>query len=143
MKIKTHFGAHHAISNDALAIRKAVFVTEQGISLTDELDHLDDQCWHYVAYLDGLPVATARVIEEISGQWHIQRVATLASSRHQGLAKAIITQITTDAAMHNITSLTLGAQITAQGFYEKLGFITIGEPFLDANLPHIEMVKNL
>ncbi|CAH0418852.1 GNAT family N-acetyltransferase [Periweissella ghanensis] len=143
MKINVQFGADTPTSQDALMIRKAVFVTEQGISLADELDHLDDQTWHYVAYLNNQPAATARVIEEHPGEWHIQRVATLAPARHQGLASALLTKISADATVHNINSLTLGAQITAQGFYETLGFVTIGAEFIDAGIPHITMIKKI
>ncbi|CAH0416751.1 GNAT family N-acetyltransferase [Periweissella fabaria] len=143
MKINVQFGANTPTSQDALAIRKAVFVTEQGISLKDEIDHLDDQTWHYVAYLNNQPSATARVIEDAPGQWHVQRVATLASARHQGLAHAIMTRIITDATAHNINSLTLGAQITARGFYETLGFQAHGPEFIDAGIVHINMLKNI
>lgn len=143
MKINVQFGTNTPTSQDALMIRKAVFVTEQGINLADELDHLDDQTWHYVAYLNNQPVATARVIEEHPGEWHIQRVATLVNARHQGLASALMNKISADATVHNINSLTLGAQITAQGFYETLGFVTIGSEFIDAGIPHITMIKKI
>ncbi|MCM0599614.1 GNAT family N-acetyltransferase [Periweissella fabalis] len=143
MKINVQFGANTRTSQDALKIRKAVFVTEQGISLTDELDQLDDQAWHYVAYLKQQPVATARVIAESPAKWHIQRVATVAAARHQGLASAIMNKISADATAHNINSLTLGAQITAQEFYETLGFNTYGNEFIDAGILHINMIKKL
>lgn len=143
MKIKTAFGTINQISYDALLLRKAVFVTEQGIALADEIDNLDDQTWHYVAYVNEVPAATARVVEEQLGEWHIQRVATNKPFRHKGLASAIMKQIIIDATAHNINSLTLGAQISACGFYETLGFITVGEPFFDAGIPHIVMTKKI
>lgn len=35
----------------------------------------------------------------------------------------------------------LSAQVQAQGFYEKLGYVASGEPYLDEHCPHIHMEK--
>ncbi|HNP80424.1 MAG TPA: GNAT family N-acetyltransferase [Nitrospira sp.] len=37
----------------------------------------------------------------------------------------------------------LSAQTHALGFYEKAGFHVVGEPFMDAGIPHRKMVKEL
>jgi predicted GNAT family N-acyltransferase len=39
--------------------------------------------------------------------------------------------------------VTLSAQIHARGFYERAGFHVVGEPFMDAGIPHRKMVKDL
>ena len=37
-----------------------------------------------------------------------------------------------------------GAQVQAQGFYEKFGFHTCGEPvYMDVHIPHVDMVRHL
>jgi ElaA protein len=38
-------------------------------------------------------------------------------------------------------SITLSAQVYLQGFYESLGFIVVGEEYLDDGIPHIEMSR--
>lgn len=141
--ITATFGTNTENQLAALAIRKAVFVTEQKISVTDELDNLDAITWHYVAFINQQPVATARVLPEANNQWHIQRVATLKPFRHQGIASSLINQIITDATANNITQLTLGAQITAKNFYQKLGFTSVGPEFMDANMRHVTMIKKI
>lgn len=143
IKITATFGANNPICLAALAIRKTVFVSEQNISLTDELDNLDATTWHYVAFVDHQPIATARVLPEKNNQWHIQRVATLKAFRHQGIASAIIKKIIADANTNNITQLTLGAQLTAKEFYQTLGFSSIGPEFIDANIRHVTMIKKI
>jgi predicted GNAT family N-acyltransferase len=35
----------------------------------------------------------------------------------------------------------LYAQRSAEGFYQRLGFLPRGEPFEEVGIPHIEMVK--
>jgi len=37
----------------------------------------------------------------------------------------------------------LHAQRTAEGFYERLGFVPRGEPFEEAGIVHVEMVHAL
>lgn len=143
MKIVKMFGNNNSICNDALEIRKAVFVEEQGISLLDELDSFDNESTHYVAYIDNNRAATVRVKLEKDNIWHIQRVATLKKYRHMGIASALLNEIITDARKSNINTLSLGAQIDAKKFYENLGFFEEGMPFLDANILHIKMNKKI
>lgn len=141
--IQSQFGLS-PLAQDALNIRLAVFVEEQGFSRELEIDDLDDESWHVVAYDDNHhPLATARLHEDHPHIWHVQRVATQQFARGSGLGRALFTYIEALAPEHGITKLSLGAQQSAQGFYEKLGFTVAGEPFLEEGVPHIDMVKQL
>lgn len=143
VKIQAQFGLS-PISEDALSIRLAVFVDEQGFSRELEIDDLDHESWHLVAYDDANhPLATARLHEDRPHIWHVQRVATHQVARGSGLGRALFAHIESLAPEHGITQLTLGAQQSAQGFYEKLGFSVNGSPFLEEGVPHIDMTKNL
>jgi predicted GNAT family N-acyltransferase len=143
VKIQSQFGLS-PVAKDALSIRLAVFVDEQGFSRELEIDDLDNESWHLVAYDDhNQPLATARLHEDHPHIWHVQRVATHKIARGRGLGRALFAHIASLAPEHGITQLTLGAQQSAQGFYEKLGFSVQGEPFLEEGVPHIEMIKNL
>ena len=46
---------------DAVAVRRAVFVDEQGVPERLELDGRDDEATHFVAYDGGRPVGVARL----------------------------------------------------------------------------------
>ncbi|HEY4398942.1 MAG TPA: GNAT family N-acetyltransferase [Lactobacillaceae bacterium] len=142
VNILTQFGQGD-VTAAALRIRFAVFVDEQGFAASDELDALDVESWHLVAYDGETAIATARLHEDTPGIWHVQRVATLRDFRGRGLGRLLFERIEQFAKEHQITQLTLGAQLPAQGFYEKLGFHAHGEQFLDAGAPHIEMTKKL
>ncbi|MCT4396761.1 GNAT family N-acetyltransferase [Periweissella beninensis] len=131
------------IKADALAIRKSVFVAEQNIDISLELDNLDDVATHFVVYLNKQPIATARIHRTNDNGWHLQRVATLKSFRHQGVASMLMHNIESNASTLGITYLTLGAQLQAKDFYQKLGFIAQGSIFLDAGIQHITMCKFL
>lgn len=61
--------------NDALSIRKAVFIEEQQVPAEEEIDQFEDSATHFIAYDDhGQPLATARY-REVDGVVKVERVA--------------------------------------------------------------------
>ena len=80
---------------DALAVRRQVFIEEQGVQESLEVDHHDADpaivttAIHIVGYLEGRPVATGRLLLDSSpGEYaHIGRVAVLKEWRELGLAE--------------------------------------------------------
>lgn len=124
-------------------IRKAVFVEEQGIALAEDIDGLDDMATHLIATDGGTPIGTARLLEKGS-TGKIGRLAVLKPHRGKGIGAAIMRAALTElSARAHIREARLGAQIEAIAFYEALGFTPEGDPFLDAGLPHQEMVRPL
>jgi len=126
-----------------VALRRAVFIDEQGISEADEMDDLDASAIHMLAVVDGKPAGTARLlIQDDIGK--IGRICVLADHRGTGLGARIV-----EAAMDhlrtlpNVTRAKLGSQDHAIGFYEKLGFIGYGPFYDDAGIPHRDMIRDL
>ena len=118
------------------AIRHAVFVDEQNVPVELERDELDETAIHLLATDDGVPVGAARiVVKEDTGK--IGRVCVLKTARGTGLGAALIMaaldQLRDDPS---VTRAVLGAQVTAVGFYEKLGFSAYGDVFDDAGIDH-------
>lgn len=141
--VSKEYGAG-ALSREALAIRQTVFVGEQGVPIELEIDDLDDSTTHYVGFTESHAVTTARVLVNQDGSnWHIQRVATLSDARGHGYAAKIMQEIIADAKEAGVHTLDLGAQVSALGFYEKLGFEAEGDVFLDAGIEHRNMVLKL
>jgi ElaA protein len=125
------------------ALRRIVFIEEQGVSEADEVDDLDDHATHLLATEAGRPVGTARLLT-YGGMGKIGRVCVLAESRGTGLGAALIRAgIETFRADGGIETVKLGAQVHALGFYEKLGFTPVGDVYDDAGIPHIDMVMRL
>lgn len=125
------------------ALRREVFIVEQGVSEADELDGLDDSAIHLLAFDGDTPVGTARLL--VKGQTgKIGRVCVRASARGTGLGAALI-RAALDTLRHErgVTSAALGAQAQTTGFYEKLGFRVIGDAFMDAGIVHRHMVQDL
>lgn len=143
MEIKSVIGTENPVYPDAIAIRRTVFIGEQGVSEALELDGQDEDVKHYVGYVDGQAVATARIKPLFNQRVKIQRVATLKAARHHGYNTQIIKRILSDAQDEGFLEAVLDAQETALGFYQKMGFVITSEPFLEANIKHRKMTYNL
>ncbi len=126
----------------ALAIRRIVFIEEQGVSFEDEVDGKDPEAIHLLAGVDGLPVGTARLL--LSGEvGKIGRVAVLKGFRGRGIGRNLIRFAIDELASRGAARVMLGAQTHALRFYETLGFQPFGPEFIDAGIPHREMVLEL
>jgi ElaA protein len=125
------------------ALRRTVFIEEQGVSEADEVDDKDDEAIHLLATLNGKPVGSARLL--VMGETgKIGRVCVLVEARGTGLgAQLMQAAVTRFRSVPGVTKVKLGAQTHALGFYERLGFTAIGDEFDDAGIPHREMVLKL
>lgn len=124
--------------SDVHALRRAVFVEEQGLSEEEEFDGTDGSCVHLVIYEEGQPVATGRIfISEDS--YKIERVATFMTHRGRGISTGLMQSLIGACVAMGGHRQIVHAQTSARGFYEKLGFTAYGEEFDEAGIPHIAM----
>ena len=126
---------------DALKIRHDVFVTEQGVSVADEIDELEDQTIHVVLYKEGEPFATARIYAIDAETYKVQRVAVQEEVRKQGFGAILMSEVEKKVAELGGRRITLGAQNTAIPFYERIAYTIEGAEFMDAGIPHHTMTK--
>ncbi|WP_311062907.1 GNAT family N-acetyltransferase [Halomonas sp. DWK9] len=123
----------------ASQIRRVVFIDEQHVPQEEEWDGRDADCLHFVALLNDEPVGTARLLPD----GHIGRVAVLRSARGTGIGYQLMEATIEAARSAGHTHAALSAQLHALAFYERLGFVAHGEVFMDAGIPHREMVRAL
>lgn len=125
------------------ALRRVVFIEEQGVSEADEVDDLDGQAIHLLATRDARPVGSARLL--VYGETgKVGRVCVLADQRGTGLGAALMQAVIAEfRGIAGVKRVKLGAQTHALGFYERLGFVAFGDEFDDAGIPHRDMVLEL
>lgn len=119
----------------ARLVRLKVFVEEQGVSEELEVDDLDGVATHVVAFANGEVVGTGRALRD----GHLGRIAVVESQRGLGVGSEIVRLLTRIAMDSNAERAWLFAQLSAVGFYEKLGFSVCGAAFLEAGIEHVEM----
>ena len=125
------------------ALRRTVFIEEQGVSEADELDDLDGEAIHLLAWLQGRPVGSARLL--VQGETgKVGRVCVLPEARGTGLGAALMrAAVEQFRRIPGVRKVKLGAQTHALGFYERLGFVATGPEYIDAGIPHRDMVLPL
>lgn len=125
------------------ALRRRVFIEEQGVSEADEVDELDDEAIHLLATVDGRPVGSARLLLR-GDAGKIGRVCVLPEVRGTGLGAALIRASLEELRRHpGLIHAKLGAQTHALGFYERLGFTAFGPVYEDAGIQHRDMIAPL
>jgi predicted GNAT family N-acyltransferase len=129
---------------DALSVRRAVFIEEQGVSEAEEIDAYDGDpervtgAVHVIAYVDGRPAGTGRLLLDVppGENAHIGRVAVLQEHRGRGLGRMLMLTLQEEAERRGYPGITVAAQLRAIPFYERLGYRARGDVFLDAGIEH-------
>ncbi|MCM0036777.1 MAG: GNAT family N-acetyltransferase [Burkholderiaceae bacterium] len=138
--IRVQLGSWSDLRDQACAIRFEVFVEEQQVPIAEELDAMDAACLHALAFSQqGEAIATGRLLPD----GHIGRMAVRLSERKKGVGAAVLKALIEAAETRGFKEVLLGAQLHARGFYLKQGFVEFGDVFLDANIEHVMMRKEL
>jgi predicted GNAT family N-acyltransferase len=126
-------------------IREAVFQQEQSIDPALDWDGLDPKAVHLIATVRGerAGVARLREIADSSSSLKLERLAVLPNHRSQGIGGEMVHTAIAYSQMQGYRKIVLHAQMPAVGFYEQLGFNTVGEPFEEANILHLKMEQSL
>ncbi|WP_342404314.1 GNAT family N-acetyltransferase [Brevibacillus sp. FSL K6-2834] len=129
---------------DALSVRRTVFIKEQQVPEEIEIDSHDrigSETIHFVVYKEERAVGASRLRPYAPEVGKIERVAVLQSERGTGLGRLLMLAMEETARRQGFKRLKLNAQTHAQRFYEKLGYTPAGEVFEEAGIEHIAMEK--
>jgi predicted GNAT family N-acyltransferase len=130
---------HDPLWPECCRIRQRVFIEEQHVPVALEWDATDEAARHLLASLDGQAVACARVVPE----GYIGRMAVLPEWRGQGIGEALLLQAINICRQFEVTHARLSAQVHAIGFYQQAGFEVCSEPYVDADILHVDMQLEL
>ena len=130
----------------AISVRMRVFVGEQGIPANVEVDDADTapDTVHAVALRLGVVIATGRLLPDVDGNGpHIGRMAVLQEWRRTGVGGQVLDFLENQARRLGFGRITLHAQEYVKSFYAAHGYQEAGDMFLEVDIPHREMVKDL
>lgn len=137
-------GAWSALGEAAGAIRREVFIEEQHIPADMEWDSADASCLHALARNRfGVPLATGRLLEHVPGVAKIGRMAVRRSMRGGQIGRQVLDALMAEARKQGYREVLLHAQLSAENFYLRAGFQRRGQPFEEAGIGHVEMVRAL
>ncbi|WP_433787569.1 GNAT family N-acetyltransferase [Actinomycetospora sp. CA-101289] len=126
---------------EAIRIRVDVFIIEQHCPPGWEPDPEDRNADHFIALVDDVVVATARLRRDRPGSRKIERMAVRGKNRGCGVGAELTKHVIQSVRDDGCHRLWLQAQVQASGFYQRLGFRAIsGEyDFHGLNIPHTTM----
>lgn len=136
-------GDWNLLGRDALRLRMDVFVREQQIDPALEVDGRDEAARHVlVCNRLGQGVATGRLITEAPGVGRIGRLAVDRDLRGSRLGRQVLDALVEASQARGDREVQLHAQCAAEGFYRRAGFTAQGEPYDEAGIAHITMVRS-
>lgn len=125
---------------EVLKIRIEVFVWEQKCPMAEEIDQYDGQCYHLVALWQGVVIGTLRLIPfPKKNIVKLGRFVVRKAKRGEGIGKQMMQEAIQIVRQWKYEKIVLDAQVYALPFYENFGFKAIGDPFMDAGIPHKRM----
>ncbi len=130
----------------AINVRMQVFVVEQQIPAEAELDAADATATHAVALHLGQIIGAGRLVIEAGESGQIGRIGRMAVDRawrRRGAGTQILRFLEEEARNRGVNHCVLHAQEYVKGFYAGLGYQERGAVFLEVEIPHIEMWKEL
>jgi predicted GNAT family N-acyltransferase len=122
----------------AYAIRRRVFIEEQGIAENIERDEDDDRALHVLALEGADAVGCGRMVYYTAGA-KIGRMAVLPQHRGRGIGRMVLDYLVSAARDAGVKLAYLHAQVPVEGFYLKSGFHPVGGVFDEAGIPHRRM----
>lgn len=135
------------------AVRKEVFVGEQGVPEDLEYDAYDAVAVHVLAVReDGEPIGAGRLLygEAAAGKTggdmtvgSLGRLAVTQAARGLGVGVALVRAVEDAARARGLAAVELHAQTHALGFYERLGYVAYGPEYPEAGMPHRAMRRVL
>jgi YbgC/YbaW family acyl-CoA thioester hydrolase len=142
--VSNQLGGWDALGRLVSSLRDDVFVQEQGIGAQMVWDDDDHQAAHCVVCNGlGQPVGAGRLVQQSPGVGRIGRMAVSKVLRGTQLGRQVLFSLVDVSRGRGDREVILHAQLSAQGFYDRLGFVARGPVFEEAGIGHIEMVLPL
>lgn len=114
-----------------------------GLCLANE--DLSSECddWHIGAFCGEKLAGVLILTKADSDSVRMRQVGVDEAEQGKGVGRQLVTFAEQLARERGISHVHLNARKTAVGFYERLGYHSVGGEFLDVGIPHRRMEKQL
>jgi predicted GNAT family N-acyltransferase len=126
--------------DEALELRRQVFVDEQGVTLEADRDGRDHESVHLVAMSDGRVVGTLRLLPagDVS---RLGRMVVEPGLRGSGVGGRLLDLADEVAREMGHRRIALHAQLRARSVYQRAGYEDQGDVFVEQGIEHVAMEK--
>ncbi len=126
-----------------LDLRNEIFRKPQGLNLRDEDLSREALCDMFCGFIGDKIIATIFLAKIDDSMARIKAVMILEEYRGTGLGKFIMNYAEDVARNQGYKYIKLLSRMSAEAFYEKLGYKRVSEPLDYYQVPHVSMVKEL
>jgi ElaA protein len=126
--------------------RQQVFSIEQHCVYLDA-DEFDELSHHFAAWSPehAVPLAYARLVNPGAkyAEPSMGRVITTLPARGLGLGRELVCRVIEYSALvHPGQAIRISAQERLERFYADFGFVTVGLPYMEDGIAHLEMLRS-
>ena len=114
-----------------------------GLSLYEEDLSAESAQRHFGLWNGTLLLACVTIAPLSPTTTKLRQMAVTPGCQGQGHGRKLIRFVETQLSQAGVAEISLHARRTAVGFYEKLGYHTLGAEFTEVSLPHLKMEKAL
>jgi ribosomal protein S18 acetylase RimI-like enzyme len=139
LKIIDHDSAEY---HEMVSLRDHILRKPLGLSFTKEELEKEKDHLLIAAYDDEQIMGCCMLVEE-GKTVRLRQMAVLNDLQGKGIGRALMDFAENLSRDRGYRKITMHARKDAVGFYQKLGYVLIGEEFRELNIPHYKMEKKL
>ena len=129
---------------DQMAIFRDMYLRRPlGLTLSADDVAGEDQQVHIAALQRGEVVGTVILKPLTRSHAKLRQMAVAPELQGRGLGATLVRSAERLAVGRGFDTIEISSRRSAVGFYEKLGYRMVGEPFLEVGLPHISLTRSL
>ncbi|MBI3130479.1 MAG: GNAT family N-acetyltransferase [Acidobacteria bacterium] len=128
---------------EVVELRRRVLRIPLGLDFTPEQLAGEGQDLHLTATEDGNLSGCLMLSDHGGGVVQMRQVCVEPNQQGTGVGAALVRESEAEARRRGYRRMMLHARDIAVGFYERLGYERVGEPFVEVSIPHQEMAKAL
>ncbi len=140
LKIIDHGTAEY---RQMVKLRDDVLRRPLGLSFTPEELEKEKDNLLIAAFEDDKILGCCMLIEEGPGTARLRQMAVLNAIQGKGVGRALMQFAENLARDNGFKKIKMHARKDSLGFYEKMGYKTSGDEFLEVTIPHYIMTKEL
>ena len=128
---------------EVVALRRRVLRIPLGLDFTEEQLRAEASDLHLAGYDSNRLLGCLMLTDRGNGTVQMRQVCVEPSLQGGGVGAALVLESEAEARRRGFRRMILHARDTAVGFYARLGYEAVGEPFEEVSIPHQEMEKAL
>lgn len=124
-----------------LALRERVLRIPLGLKLSDIDTDDEDQQLHFAIFDEWSLLACVVAKPLGSGAVKLRQMAVCPQQQGKGVGRHLLEFVEDALRQRGFQRIEMSARQSAIGFYEKLGYRTTGESYIEQGIPHIKMQR--